>query len=89
MQIAQPSMNMDQDRHILMVDDNVRNQFRPNAVQNVENRVVLNAVQNPGTFDDIEEVNAKCTLKVNLQQASTSGTQTDSTLVYDSDRSAE
>ncbi|GKC33663.1 hypothetical protein Tco_1046047 [Tanacetum coccineum] len=28
-------MNIDQDRHMLMADDNVRNQFRENAVQNV------------------------------------------------------
>ncbi|GJV71739.1 hypothetical protein Tco_1491734 [Tanacetum coccineum] len=33
--IAQPGMNMDQDRQMLMVDDNVWNQFRENAVQNV------------------------------------------------------
>ncbi|GKF39987.1 hypothetical protein Tco_0120048 [Tanacetum coccineum] len=32
MQIAQPGMNMDQDRHMIMVKDNVGNQFRPNAV---------------------------------------------------------
>ncbi|GJT49889.1 hypothetical protein Tco_0976046 [Tanacetum coccineum] len=42
-----------------------------------------------GAYDKIEEVDANCTLKDNLQQASTSGTQTDSTLVYDSDGSAE
>ncbi|GJW17061.1 retrovirus-related pol polyprotein from transposon TNT 1-94 [Tanacetum coccineum] len=48
MQIAQPSMNMDQDRQMLMVEDNVGNQFRPNAMHNVGNQVVLNASQNPG-----------------------------------------
>ncbi|GKF50100.1 hypothetical protein Tco_0143351, partial [Tanacetum coccineum] len=48
MQIAQSGMNMDQDRHMLMVEDNVGNQFRPNAVQYVGNQVVQNAVQNPG-----------------------------------------
>ncbi|GJR99625.1 hypothetical protein Tco_0316134 [Tanacetum coccineum] len=160
MQIAQPGMNMDQDRHMLMVEDNVGNQFRPNAVQNVENQVVLNAVQNPsvqnvrnqnrlsvdpgiakqygignvvtaraegisngingnqircyncqgmgdlarnctlnyeefdfmaaaGAYDEIEEVTVNYTLKDNLQQASTSGTQSDSALVYDSYESAE
>nr|GEV72077.1 putative reverse transcriptase domain-containing protein [Tanacetum cinerariifolium] len=47
MRIAQPGMNMDQDRHMLMVKDNVGNQFRPNSVQNVRNQVVQNAVQNP------------------------------------------
>ncbi|GJY41307.1 hypothetical protein Tco_0428577 [Tanacetum coccineum] len=34
MQIVLPSINMDQDRQMLMVKDNVGNQFRPNAVQN-------------------------------------------------------
>nr|GFD41006.1 hypothetical protein [Tanacetum cinerariifolium] len=40
-------------------------------------------------LDDIEEVNANCILMANMQQASTSGTQSDSTLVYDTDGSAE
>nr|GEZ49040.1 hypothetical protein [Tanacetum cinerariifolium] len=40
-------------------------------------------------LDEIEEVNAKCILMANLQQASTSGTQTDSAPVYDSDGSAK
>nr|GEY37648.1 hypothetical protein [Tanacetum cinerariifolium] len=57
-QIAQPGMNMGQDRH--MVGGNGGNQFRQyagqnirnlngyNAVQNVRNQVVRNAVQNLG-----------------------------------------
>nr|GEY97782.1 hypothetical protein [Tanacetum cinerariifolium] len=40
-------------------------------------------------LDEIVEVNANCILMANLQQASTSGTQTDSALVYDTDGSAE
>nr|GEW13392.1 hypothetical protein [Tanacetum cinerariifolium] len=40
-------------------------------------------------LDEIEEVNANCILMVNLQQASTSGTQIDKAPVYDSDASAE
>nr|GEY53558.1 hypothetical protein [Tanacetum cinerariifolium] len=40
-------------------------------------------------LDEIEKVNANCILMANLQQASTSGTQTDKALVYDSDESAE
>nr|GEX37567.1 hypothetical protein [Tanacetum cinerariifolium] len=40
-------------------------------------------------LDEIEEVNANCILMDNLQQASTSGAQTDSTPVYDTDGSAE
>nr|GEU40866.1 retrovirus-related Pol polyprotein from transposon TNT 1-94 [Tanacetum cinerariifolium] len=40
-------------------------------------------------LDEIEEVNANCILLANLQQASTSGTQTDKAPVYDSDGSAK
>nr|GFC32846.1 hypothetical protein [Tanacetum cinerariifolium] len=36
-----------------------------------------------------DEVNTNCILMVNLQQASTSGTQDDKTPVYDTDSSAE
>ncbi|GKB54604.1 gag-pol polyprotein [Tanacetum coccineum] len=178
-QIAQPGMNMGQDRQMQMVGANGGNQFRQyagqnvgyqngyNAVQNVGNQVVQDAVQNqngqigvqnigngnvvaaraegnaPGNngnqircyncrglghlarnctvrprrrdaaylqtqlliaqkeeagiqlqaeefdlmaaaadLDEIEEVNANCILMANLQQASTSGTQTDNAPVY-------
>nr|GFB54974.1 hypothetical protein [Tanacetum cinerariifolium] len=40
-------------------------------------------------LDKIEEVNKNCILMANLQQASTSSTQTDKAPVYDSDGSAE
>nr|GEU75454.1 hypothetical protein [Tanacetum cinerariifolium] len=40
-------------------------------------------------LDEIKEVNANCILMANLQQVSTSGTQTDKALIYDSDGSAE
>nr|GEV18764.1 integrase, catalytic region, zinc finger, CCHC-type, peptidase aspartic, catalytic [Tanacetum cinerariifolium] len=40
-------------------------------------------------LDEIEKVNANCILMANLQQASTSDTQTDKASVYDSDGSAE
>nr|GFC85523.1 hypothetical protein [Tanacetum cinerariifolium] len=40
-------------------------------------------------LDEIEEVNANCILMANLQQPSTSSTQTDNALVYDTDGSAE
>ncbi|GKA25059.1 hypothetical protein Tco_0711092 [Tanacetum coccineum] len=186
MQIAQPGMNMDQDRQMLMVEDNVGNQFRPNAqqiarnqngynaVQNVGNQLRHNAVQNSniqkttnqsrnvnvvavrakaigngnnenqircyncqgvndyggnctvnprkrdivylqtqlqialkeeagmqlnyeefnftaaaGAYDEIKEVNTNYTLQDNLQQASTLGTLTDSSPIYDLDGSAE
>ncbi|GJS94866.1 retrovirus-related pol polyprotein from transposon TNT 1-94 [Tanacetum coccineum] len=152
-QIAQPGMNMGQDRQIQMVGGNGGNQFRQfvgnqngyNAVRNVGNQVVQNAVQKLGVqnvgnqngiivvpdkvlqlrrrdvayrqtqlliaqkeeagiqlqaeefdfmaavgdLDEIEEVDANCILMANLQQASTSGTQSDKAPVYDSDRSTE
>ncbi|GJS64016.1 hypothetical protein Tco_0678580 [Tanacetum coccineum] len=164
-QIAQPGMNIGQNRQMQMVGGNGRNQFRQyvgqnvrnqngyNALQNVGNQVVHNAIQNPGVqnvgnqnglivvsgianqnanqngngnvvaarakgngngnngnqeeagiqleaeefdlmaaagdLDEIKEVNANCILMVNLQQASTSGTQTEKSLVYDSDGSVE
>nr|GFC20016.1 integrase, catalytic region, zinc finger, CCHC-type, peptidase aspartic, catalytic [Tanacetum cinerariifolium] len=40
-------------------------------------------------LDEIEEANANCILMANLQQASTSGTQTDSAPIYNTDGSAE
>nr|GEW18579.1 hypothetical protein [Tanacetum cinerariifolium] len=42
-----------------------------------------------GDTDEIKEVNANCILMANLQQASTSSTQTNKAPVYDSDRSAK
>ncbi|GJS60123.1 hypothetical protein Tco_0654907 [Tanacetum coccineum] len=41
MQIAQPGMNMDQDRQMLMVEDNVGNQFRPKSKQKHGDRKLL------------------------------------------------
>nr|GFB35592.1 hypothetical protein [Tanacetum cinerariifolium] len=40
-------------------------------------------------LDEIKEVNTNCILMANLQQASTSGTQTDNAPVYDTDGSPE
>nr|GEX54628.1 reverse transcriptase domain-containing protein [Tanacetum cinerariifolium] len=145
MQIAQPGMNMGQDRQMPMVEGNGGNQFRQYAGQNVGNSAGYNDVirnQNQiangnlvaarakgnaaglrrrdaaylqtqlliaqkeeagiqlqakeydlmataADLDEIEEVNANCILMANLQQASTSGTQTDSAPVYYTDGSAE
>nr|GEX12005.1 hypothetical protein [Tanacetum cinerariifolium] len=90
MQIAQSGMNMDQDRHMLMVDDNVGNQFKLNAVQNIGYFLGLNAVQKQAPAEgNGNGINANCTLENNLQQASKSSTQSDKAPVYDSDRSAE
>nr|GEZ52447.1 ribonuclease H-like domain-containing protein [Tanacetum cinerariifolium] len=169
-QIAQPGMNMGQDRQIHMVGGNGGNQFRQYAGQNarnpagyndvIRNQVIQNAVQNPrvqnvgnqngligvqwngnqnqignghyarnctvrlkrrdaaylqtqlliaqkeevgiqlqaeeydlmaaaADLDEIEEVNANCILMANLQQALTSGTQTGSAPVHDTDGSTE
>nr|GFC22921.1 hypothetical protein [Tanacetum cinerariifolium] len=179
-QIAQPGMNMGQDRQMQMIGGNGGNQFRQyagnlngyNVVQNVRNQVAQNPrVQNDGIqnqigngnfvavraegnaaghngnqircyncrglghfakdctirprrrdaaylqtqllialkeeagiqlqaeeydliaaaadLDKIKEVNANCILRANLQQASSSGTQTDNTPVYNSDGTAE
>nr|GEV42166.1 hypothetical protein [Tanacetum cinerariifolium] len=170
-QIAQPGINMGQDRQMQMVGGNGRNQFRQYDGQNVENLNGYNNVQNvenqnlngngnlvaaraegnatghndnqircyncrglghfarnctvrprrrdvaylqtqlpiaqkketgiqlqaeefdltaaAADLDKIEEVDAICILMANLQQASTSGTQTDKALVYDSNGSAE
>ncbi|GJR50615.1 hypothetical protein Tco_1401136 [Tanacetum coccineum] len=126
-QIAQPGMNIGQDRQMQMV---VQNAVPNPGVQNVGNHNGLIVVpgianQNPNgngnvvaaraegnvigndeagiqlqaeefnlmaaaaDLDEIEEVNANCILMANLQQASTSGTQTNKAPVYDSDGSAE
>nr|GEW83827.1 integrase, catalytic region, zinc finger, CCHC-type, peptidase aspartic, catalytic [Tanacetum cinerariifolium] len=69
-QIAQPGMNMGQDRQMQMAGCNGGNQFRQYAGQNAGN---------PAGYNDV----------IGNQQASTSGTQTNSAPVYDSDGSAE
>nr|GEY83758.1 hypothetical protein [Tanacetum cinerariifolium] len=107
-QIAQPGMNMGQDRQMQMVGGNGGNQFRQYAGQNAGNLIGYNDVQNirnqhvlrkmqrefdlmaaAADLDEIKEVNANYILMANLQQASTSSTQSDKALVYDSDGSAE
>ncbi|GJX46894.1 hypothetical protein Tco_0272084 [Tanacetum coccineum] len=55
-QIAQPDMNTSQDIKMQMVDDNVRNHVRQNAVQNDDNEVGQNAVQNMG-IQNVENMN--------------------------------
>ncbi|GKA01002.1 retrovirus-related pol polyprotein from transposon TNT 1-94 [Tanacetum coccineum] len=95
-------MNMGQDRQMQMVGvqnlgiQNVGNQngliivlriANPNANQNGNGNVV--SARAKGDLNEIEEVNANCILMAKLQQASTSGTQTDKAPVYDSDRSVE
>nr|GEX18713.1 hypothetical protein [Tanacetum cinerariifolium] len=59
------------------------------ANQNPNGNGNLVAARAKVDLDEIEEVNANCILMDNLQQASTSGTQTNKAPVYDSDGSAE
>nr|GFB54614.1 hypothetical protein [Tanacetum cinerariifolium] len=66
----------------------------PNANKTGNDNVVAALAQgntngNNADLDEIEEVNANCILMANLQQASTSGTQTDNAPVYDTDGSAK
>nr|GEU33345.1 hypothetical protein [Tanacetum cinerariifolium] len=87
-----------------MVDDNVGNQVRHNAVQNdvgkmqfiiriaQEEEARIQSTQEKSEFmaaadayEETERVNVNCTSEDTLQQASTSGTQSDNALVYDSD----
>nr|GFC56767.1 hypothetical protein [Tanacetum cinerariifolium] len=49
----------------------------------------FNLMASTTDLDEIKEVNGNCILMANLQQASTSGSQTDKPPVYDSDRSVE
>nr|GEX79819.1 hypothetical protein [Tanacetum cinerariifolium] len=105
-QIAQPVMNMSQDRQ---TQNNGGIQVAHNAVQNAgvqsggnqNGLVVVPGIANQngtgnvvvarakGDLDEIEEVNIDCILMSNLQHASTSGTQLDKALVYDTNGSAE
>ncbi|GJV88960.1 putative ribonuclease H-like domain-containing protein [Tanacetum coccineum] len=80
-QIAQPNINTSQDIKMKMVDDNIGNQVRQNAMQNDGNKVGQNAVQN-SSIQNVENMNG-------LSQASTSGTQSNNAPVYDSDGSTE
>nr|GFB64190.1 hypothetical protein [Tanacetum cinerariifolium] len=66
---------------------NVRNQKEEAGIQLQAEEFDLMAAA--ADFDEIEEVNANFILMVNLQQASTLGTQTDKAPVYDLDGSAE
>nr|GEW42753.1 hypothetical protein [Tanacetum cinerariifolium] len=58
-QIAQPGINMSQDIKIQMVDDNVGNLVRHNAVQDDGNEVGQNAVQNMGLEAELGDLKGK------------------------------
>nr|GFB95707.1 hypothetical protein [Tanacetum cinerariifolium] len=70
------------------------NQLRCYNCKGEEARIQLQAeeydlIAAAADLDEIEEVNANYILMANLQQASSSGTQTDKAPVYDTDGSAE
>nr|GEY77177.1 hypothetical protein [Tanacetum cinerariifolium] len=93
-QIAQPGINMGQDIQMQMVRGNGGNQFMQYAgnLNRGVGHYPRNCTVRPrrrADLDEIKEVNANCILMANLQQASTSGTQTNSAPVYDTDGSAE
>nr|GEY12827.1 hypothetical protein [Tanacetum cinerariifolium]GEY14112.1 hypothetical protein [Tanacetum cinerariifolium] len=60
-----------------------------NVTVNNGNQIRCYNCKGLANLDEIEEVNTNCILMANLQQASTSGTQTDKAAVYDSDGSTE
>nr|GEX63843.1 hypothetical protein [Tanacetum cinerariifolium] len=60
-----------------------------NATRHNGNQIRCYNCRGVAYLDEIKEVNANCILMANLQQASTSGTQTDKAPVYDSDGSAK
>nr|GEX77457.1 hypothetical protein [Tanacetum cinerariifolium] len=145
-QIAQPGMNMGQDRHMQMVGGNANQNLNGNGnlvaaraegnaaghngnqirycnyrgvvhfarnytvkprrmdVAYLQTQLLIAQKEEAGIqlqaeefnlmaaaadLDEIKEVNANCILMANLQQASTSGTQTDRAPVYDSDGSTD
>nr|GEV74670.1 hypothetical protein [Tanacetum cinerariifolium] len=93
-QIAQPVMNMGQDRQIMSRIRNgnlVAARAEGNAVGHNGNQIRCYNYKGVAAadLDEIEEVNANCILMAILQQTSTLGTQTDKAPIYDSDGSAE
>ncbi|GJS47821.1 hypothetical protein Tco_0597942 [Tanacetum coccineum] len=82
--VQNPGVQNVRNQNGLIVVSGIANQ---NANYNGNGNVL--AVRAKGDLDEIEEVNANCILIANLQQASTSGTQTNKAPVYDSNRSAE
>ncbi|GJX77657.1 hypothetical protein Tco_0324468 [Tanacetum coccineum] len=71
-------------------NQNVGNQNGLSVISRIANQhgngnVIAAQAEGNGAYEEIERVNANCTLKDNMQQASTSGTQTDKAPVYHSE----
>nr|GFB74204.1 hypothetical protein [Tanacetum cinerariifolium] len=80
--------NVGNQNRLIVVPGNANQ--NPNGNGNlVAARAEGNAVGHNADLDEIEKVDANCILMANLQQASTSGTQTDKASIYDSNGSAE
>nr|GFC31013.1 hypothetical protein [Tanacetum cinerariifolium] len=83
--------------HNAVQNPRVQNVGNPNGLIGVQGNGNQNQIGNEeydlmaaaADLDEIEEVNAKCILMANLQEASSSGTQTDNTPVYDTDGSTD
>nr|GEX47468.1 reverse transcriptase domain-containing protein [Tanacetum cinerariifolium] len=84
--IAKPGMNLGQDRQMQMVG---ATRAEGNAAGQNGNQIRCYKCRGVADLDEIEEANANYILMANLQQASTSGTQSDKAPVYDLDGSAE
>ncbi|GJU05729.1 hypothetical protein Tco_1122159 [Tanacetum coccineum] len=101
-QIEQPNINMGQERQMQMVGGIANPNANQNGNGNVVaardegnanghngNQIRCYNCKGLGDVEEIKEVNVNCILMANLQQASSSGTQTDNAHVYDSDGSTE
>nr|GEY13762.1 hypothetical protein [Tanacetum cinerariifolium] len=84
--IAQPGINMGQDRQMQMVGEDWVILLETAQSDQGERMLLIFRLTD---LDEIQEVNANSILMANLQQASTLGTQTDKAPVYDLDGSAE
>ncbi|GKB25879.1 hypothetical protein Tco_0865280 [Tanacetum coccineum] len=94
----QGTQNVRNQNRLIVVSGIANQNLNPNGNANVvAARAEGNAIGNNGNqirsvardLNEIEKFNANCILMANLQQASTSGTQTDKAPVYDSNKSAE
>ncbi|GJY97300.1 hypothetical protein Tco_0514210, partial [Tanacetum coccineum] len=86
--VQNPSIQNVRNQNWLIVFSGIANQ-NPNGNGHLARNYTVRPRRRDADLDGIEKVNANYILMVNLQQASTSGTQTNKTLVYDSNGSAK